>query len=87
VIAQELLATWPAAAQKFVKVFPYEYQRALKLQAVRPAVAPAATNGDAVADIEDAVRDLQVDKKNLEKILDKTRSHSYTPIFVLLTEL
>lgn len=30
VVAQKILSTWPAECVKFVKVFPYEYQRALK---------------------------------------------------------
>ena len=29
-VGKELLATWPANAQQFVKVFPHEYQRALQ---------------------------------------------------------
>ena len=29
-VGQRLLESWPAAAQKFVKVFPHEYQRALQ---------------------------------------------------------
>ncbi|KAK7580461.1 hypothetical protein V9T40_001090 [Parthenolecanium corni] len=34
IIAAELLNDWPASTSKFVKVFPYEYQRALKQMAV-----------------------------------------------------
>lgn len=61
----------------FVKVFPYEYQRALKQLALKQPAAPKVeTNGTAqngVMDIEETVRDVELDKKNLEKILDKTR--------------
>ncbi|XP_048484949.1 glutamate synthase [NADH], amyloplastic isoform X2 [Plutella xylostella] len=77
-IAQELLKTWPEPAKKFVKVFPYEYQRALKQMALtqQAAVPKVEANGkgeNGIADIEEAVRDVELDKKNLEKILDKTR--------------
>ncbi|XP_045493540.1 glutamate synthase [NADH], amyloplastic isoform X2 [Colias croceus] len=76
IIAKELLETWPEPAKKFVKVFPYEYQRALKQLALKQPQAPRTeTNGkeNGVVDIEEAVRDIENDKKNLEKILDKTR--------------
>ncbi|KAL4710424.1 hypothetical protein ACJJTC_008826, partial [Scirpophaga incertulas] len=76
VIAQDLLKSWPAAAKKFVKVFPYEYQRALKQMALRSNVPKVTANGgelDRLVDIEEAVRDADHDKKNLEKVLDKTR--------------
>lgn len=77
-IAQELLKTWPEPAKKFVKVFPYEYQRALKQmaltqQATVPKVEANGKGENGIADIEEAVRDVELDKKNLEKILDKTR--------------
>ncbi|XP_050676188.1 uncharacterized protein LOC126973096 isoform X2 [Leptidea sinapis] len=78
VIAKELLESWPEPAKKFVKVFPFEYQRALKQMALKQTAAPKQeTNGkvdeNGVVDIEEAVRDIEKDKKNLEKIIDKTR--------------
>lgn len=54
-VAQKILSTWPAECSKFVKVFPYEYQKALKaieeqqLAAEKLAIAAAAaphTNGN-----------------------------------------
>lgn len=77
IIAKSLLETWPEPAKMFVKVFPYEYQRALKQLAVKQPAPRAETNGkteeNGVVDIEEAVRNVEMDKKNLEKILDKTR--------------
>nr|XP_034824932.1 glutamate synthase [NADH], amyloplastic isoform X1 [Maniola hyperantus] len=77
IIAKSLLETWPEPAKMFVKVFPYEYQRALKQMAIKKAAPKAEVNGKAeengVVDIEEAVRNVELDKKNLEKILDKTR--------------
>lgn len=61
-----------------MKVFPYEYQKALQKFALsrQPAANKSEPNGQAengIADIEEAIRDVELDKKNLEKILDKTR--------------
>nr|XP_049703024.1 uncharacterized protein LOC110374537 [Helicoverpa armigera] len=76
-IAEEFLKTWPEPAKKFIKVFPYEYQRALKSMAVKqPTQRKVETNGKAengVLDIEETVKDVELETKNLEKILDKTR--------------
>ncbi|KAI8429241.1 hypothetical protein MSG28_007760 [Choristoneura fumiferana] len=74
-IAKQVLETWPAEAKQFVKVFPYEYQRALKQLAIQqaPKVEANGREENGIADIEEAVRDLELDKKNLEKVLDKTR--------------
>lgn len=81
VIAKTLMDTWPEPAKKFVKVFPYEYQRALKTLA-EEKTTESLVNGVAVtetkpepkiADIEDTVADHDAEKKRLEKILDKTR--------------
>ncbi|KAK7070468.1 hypothetical protein SK128_010174 [Halocaridina rubra] len=81
-VAANLLSDWPAQAGKFVKVFPYEYQRALKqlkeTEAVeahtgieKPKIEVKAE--PSVRDIEDSVADSTMEKKRLEKILDKTR--------------
>lgn len=89
-IAKKILTTWPAETVKFVKVFPYEYQKALKdieakeLAAKQNNETKAITNGQngvnghgnhepSVKDIEEAIQDLALDKKKLDKILDKTR--------------
>ncbi|XP_068630791.1 uncharacterized protein [Battus philenor] len=76
IIAKDLLQTWPEPAKMFIKVFPYEYQRALKQMALKKPVPKAEVNGkeeNGLIDIEEAVRDMELDKKNLEKVLDKTR--------------
>lgn len=83
IIAKELLETWPEPVKMFVKVFPYEYQRALKQMALRQPTPPKVeANGgqqNGVLDIEETVRDVELDKKNLEKILDKTRGFMKYP--------
>lgn len=75
---------------KFVKVFPYEYQKALKAIEAKELEAKqnptkAITNGQngvnghhsdhepSIKDIEEAIQDLALDKKKLDKILDKTK--------------
>ncbi|OXU24667.1 hypothetical protein TSAR_002428 [Trichomalopsis sarcophagae] len=82
-IAQELLQIWPEPTNRFFKVFPYEYQRALKQLEEEQAMketqkeikAPeplAITNGngktDTVMDIEDVVADAEIAQKKLDKI-------------------
>lgn len=81
------MTTWPAETVKFVKVFPYEYQKALKEIEAKELEAKqnptkAITNGQnglnghhepSIKDIEEAIQDLALDKKKLDKILDKTR--------------
>lgn len=83
VMAKDVLNSWPGICSKFVKVFPYEYQRALKaLEAEKNAIikeSKAITNGFAeeqepkVKDIEEAVLDGMIEQRKLDKILDKTR--------------
>uniref|UniRef100_A0A1S6KZN6 Glutamate synthase [NADH] n=2 Tax=Nilaparvata lugens TaxID=108931 RepID=A0A1S6KZN6_NILLU len=84
-IAKGLLGNWPEAAKQFIKVFPYEYQRALRQMAEEKANATVPNKSAAVAasvpvppassvrDIEETITDTGVEKKRLEKILDKTR--------------
>lgn len=95
-IAKKILTTWPAETVKFVKVFPYEYQKALKEIEARELEArqnptKALTNGQtgmnghaghepSIKDIEEAIQDLALDKKKLDKILDKTRYGSFCSI-------
>lgn len=79
VISTKLLESWPQSASKFIKVFPYEYQRALKQLAEETKVAQPYTNSTetvnepSVRDIEETINDQVFEKKRLDKILDKTR--------------
>lgn len=86
-IAQKILETWPRECGKFVKVFPFEYQRALKAleeekahkmltKFVKQNSAVALPNGKAdvaIKDIEESIQDEKLSEKLAEKILDKTR--------------
>ncbi|XP_055532181.1 uncharacterized protein LOC129722612 [Wyeomyia smithii] len=80
-IAKELLSKWPEPCQQFVKVFPYEYQKALKAQKEELALQKelkAITNGTPkhepkVKDIEETIQDAALAKKKLDQALDKTR--------------
>ncbi|XP_058126066.1 uncharacterized protein LOC131282547 [Anopheles ziemanni] len=80
-VAKELLSKWPEPCQQFVKVFPYEYQKALKTlkeQQNQLVKAPTpATNGHPkepqVKDIEESIQDGQLAKKKFDQALDKTR--------------
>lgn len=77
VMAQDVLNSWPGICSKFVKVFPFEYQRALKaLEAEKNEIVKPVANGEvepSVKDIEEAVQDGAVEKRKLDMILDKTR--------------
>lgn len=87
VIAKQILSTWPAECKRFVKVFPFEYQRALKAieeekaqkslgKLMKQNSAVALPNGraePAVQDIEESIRDEKLTGKLAEKVLDKTR--------------
>uniref|UniRef100_UPI0014793D12 putative glutamate synthase [NADPH] isoform X1 n=2 Tax=Osmia lignaria TaxID=473952 RepID=UPI0014793D12 len=73
-IGQSLLKLWPEPTTRFVKVFPYEYQRALQ-QLKETKQAQKTVNGDSdkksnaqVKDIEDAVADVDMEKRKLDKI-------------------
>lgn len=73
-IAQDLLATWPEPTTRFVKVFPYEYQRALLKQLEEAKQQTNVINGDAqltnhkIKDIEDAIEDAEMAQRKLDKI-------------------
>lgn len=76
VVATEVLGSWPGICTKFVKVFPYEYQRALKSMHIKEpssAVEVARIDEPKVKDIEEAVLDGGSEKRKLDMILDKTR--------------
>ncbi|XP_049540624.1 uncharacterized protein LOC125954403 [Anopheles darlingi] len=78
-VAKELLSKWPEPCQQFVKVFPYEYQKALKALKEKSVVKAAvpATNGHQkepqLKDIEESIQDAALAKKKLDQVLDKTR--------------
>ncbi|KAL1139053.1 hypothetical protein AAG570_009114 [Ranatra chinensis] len=79
-IAEELLSCWPEPTNKFVKVFPYEYQRALRQLAeekntkkMESGDASVVNNSQSIRDIEEVITDTNTEKKRLEKVLDKTR--------------
>lgn len=86
IMADFLLKNWEKEQPKFVKVFPYEYQRALKamkeesLENEIKKETKAIENGNSnnyhepsVKDIEESIQDGIMEKKKLDKILDKTR--------------
>lgn len=87
VIAKQILSTWPNECKRFVKVFPFEYQRALKaieegkaqksygkLMKQNSAVSlPNGRSEPSVQDIEESIRDEKLTGKLAEKVLDKTR--------------
>lgn len=77
-----------------VKVFPYEYQRALRQMAEEKKNSAIVENGKEenseplpalppVKDIEDVVSDTAVEKKRLEKTLDKIR-YGLSSVFIVL---
>ncbi|XP_053987028.1 uncharacterized protein LOC128880703 isoform X1 [Hylaeus volcanicus] len=72
-IALDLLSLWPESTTRFVKVFPYEYQRALK-QVEEAKQAQPVVNGNSqtlsnqVKDIEDAIADADMEQRKLDKI-------------------
>ncbi|EDW78848.2 uncharacterized protein Dwil_GK12671 [Drosophila willistoni] len=82
-VAKQLLDNWAEAQTKFVKVFPYEYQKALKDLAEQEAVeqplkTPALENGNGkhephIKDIEEAIQDVALEQKRADRVLDKTR--------------
>ncbi|KAK0097828.1 hypothetical protein PV326_013412 [Microctonus aethiopoides] len=72
-IAKDLLLTWPEPTTRFVKVFPYEYQRALQQMAEAKVAEPIVVNGNAknqvqVKDIEDSIEDGESAQRKLDKI-------------------
>ncbi|XP_017842989.1 glutamate synthase [NADH], amyloplastic isoform X2 [Drosophila busckii] len=85
-VAQELLDNWAQEQDKFVKVFPYEYQKALKdmaeeqaeVEVVQPGKVAGVENGNGkhephIKDIEEAIQDVALEQKRADRVLDKTR--------------
>ena len=81
VVAKDVLNSWPSICSKFVKVFPYEYKRALlAMEEEKKAVVKetkAISNGHSdepiIKDIEEAVQDGNAEQRKLDRVLDKTR--------------
>lgn len=66
-IADQLFTEWETHSAKFVKVFPYEYQRALKAAAPITVAQPTAAEPN-IKDIEDAIIDVSLEQKKLDKL-------------------
>lgn len=76
IIAEKIIRTWPSECGKFVKVFPYEYQKVLKqieenkllgkVNAPKPITnnVNGTSNNNNLKDIED----LAAEEKNLDKV-------------------
>ncbi|KAL0267203.1 UNVERIFIED_CONTAM: hypothetical protein PYX00_009546 [Menopon gallinae] len=81
VLAKEIIDTWPVVSKKFIKVFPYEYQKALRILAAEEMADNKVMNGSTshakseakIKDIEDTITDHELEKKKVEKALDKMR--------------
>lgn len=72
IVAQDMLQVWPEPTTRFIKVFPYEYQRALQ-QMEEAAEAEPVVNGnlktqESIQDIEDSITDDEMAQKKLDKI-------------------
>lgn len=81
IMAKDVINSWPGICSKFVKVFPYEYQRALRtMEAEKREIAhapKAISNGiisePKIKDIEESVQDGIIAQRKLDMVLDKTR--------------
>lgn len=75
VVAKDVLNSWPGICSKFVKVFPYEYQRALKSLRFEKneCGVQSASVEPKVEDIEESVTDIVRSEKRKDMIIDKTR--------------
>lgn len=88
-VAQDLLTLWPEPTTRFVKVFPYEYQRALK-QVEETKQTEMIVNGSSqtvnaqVKDIEDTIADIEIEQHKLDKIRGfmkyKRQTGAYRPV-------
>ncbi|XP_043522456.1 glutamate synthase [NADH] isoform X1 [Frieseomelitta varia] len=88
-VAQDLLMLWPEPTTRFVKVFPYEYQRALR-QVEETKQAETIPNGSSqtvnaqVKDIEDTIADIEIEQHKLDKIRGfmkyKRQTGAYRPV-------
>lgn len=74
VIAREIYNNWSELQSKFVKVFPYEYQKALKEMEAEVALDEnIPQHNTPIKDIEESVRDINLEQKQADKILDKNK--------------
>ncbi|KAL5281967.1 hypothetical protein ACFFRR_005325 [Megaselia abdita] len=74
VIAKEILHNWSEHQSKFVKVFPYEYQKALKDMETEVTVEEnVVSKSTSIKDIEESVKDINFAQKQANKILDKNK--------------
>ena len=64
-VARTVLEQWPQEATKFIKVFPYEYQKALTKLKPQPQPVKSAQENHVIQDIEDVVQN--GDRKQLDK--------------------
>ena len=84
-IAEKLLNEFDQKRKEFVKVFPYEYQKALKQLAVQTNTKPIVNGIEPkVNDIEDSVTDATTEQKKMERALDKTRGTFIFYIMVIM---
>jgi glutamate synthase (NADPH/NADH) len=69
-VADQLINEFEERRKEFVKVFPYEYQRALKQKAIEQAVVNNVQQNHEpkIKDIEDSVADLAIEQKKLDKV-------------------
>ncbi|XP_015600408.1 putative glutamate synthase [NADPH] isoform X3 [Cephus cinctus] len=85
-IAKDLLVLWPEPTTRFVKVFPYEYQRALK-QMEEDKLAEPVVNGNSkavepqVKDIEDVIADADMEQRKLDKIRGFMKYKRHTSVY------
>ncbi|XP_072396623.1 uncharacterized protein [Diabrotica undecimpunctata] len=78
-IAQQLINEFDSHRKEFVKVFPYEYQRALKQKATEIAITQSQPVEPKIKDIEDTIGDTTQEQKKAERALDKTRGFMKYP--------
>ncbi|CAG9813889.1 unnamed protein product [Phaedon cochleariae] len=78
-VAAKLLEEFEQRRKEFVKVFPYEYQKALRQKGVGTPVNQAVNGEPKIQDLEDIVGDLTVEQKKAERALDKTRGFMKYP--------
>ncbi|XP_060518739.1 uncharacterized protein LOC132697335 isoform X2 [Cylas formicarius] len=82
IIAEQLLKEFDSRMKEFVKVFPYEYQRALKQMAAEHVAVEKEqqrSHEPKIQDIEDTINDDAAEEKKAEKALDKLRGFMKYP--------
>ncbi|XP_056630198.1 uncharacterized protein LOC130440850 [Diorhabda sublineata] len=79
IVAKTLIDEFDIRKREFVKVFPYEYQRALKQKTAEIPVNQPQAAEPKILDIEDAIGDATHEQKKVERALDKTRGFMKYP--------